>query len=85
MFTVSLGASVTKDRDTVMADLDREGIETRPVFYPIHTMPPYGNRVGSEFPNAQRCAARGINLPTYGGLTEADFDHISRALKASLS
>jgi dTDP-4-amino-4,6-dideoxygalactose transaminase len=85
MFTILLGACVSKDRDAVMADLDRQGIETRPVFYPIHTMPPYRKQAAGEFPNAQRCASRGINLPTYAGLSEADLDHICMTLEASLS
>jgi perosamine synthetase len=57
------GQSYPPVRDA-MAEL---GIETRPVFHPVHTMPMYG--AGSQdFPVAERLSERGINLPSWPGL-----------------
>src|SRR6185436_7940949 len=49
------------------------GIETRPVFYPMHQLPPY-REPGGAYPNADYCASRGICLPTHGRLTDADIE-----------
>ena len=69
------------ERDAVLRELDEAGIETRPVFYPMHLLPPY-REDATLYPNATRCALRGINLPTHGLLTESDVERICRALEA---
>lgn len=54
-------------RDPLRSRLREAGVETRPVFYPAHTMP---HCVGEgHFPVAQSISARGINLPSYPELT----------------
>jgi perosamine synthetase len=85
MYTILLGDSVSKKRDRVMLELDEKGIETRPVFYPMHVLPPYQEKAGGPFPRADFCAARGINLPTHGRLTEQDIDRVVAALERSIS
>ena len=67
-------------RDELMAGLGRAGVETRPIFYPIHTLPPY-KKEGQIFPVAEQVAASGMNLPTWHGLTEADVIYICQTLK----
>jgi perosamine synthetase len=58
------------DRDGVMETLRRRGIETRPIVHPLHSLPPYAEaNKGQRFPVAQGIARRGINLPTWAGLT----------------
>ncbi len=83
MYTVLLRPSVDVDRDAWMAELDARGIETRPVFYPIHWMPPY-QRYSGHFPVADDCSTRGINLPTHGKLSEADVDYVCHHLLAAV-
>jgi perosamine synthetase len=81
MYTIVLGDAVGLARDEFMAKLDADGIETRPVFYPMHVLPPY--RGGSRsYPVADRLAARGMNLPTHGKLTEDDVEYICRRIGA---
>ena len=41
MQTVMLRYGGEAERDAVMRELDAAGIETRPVFYPMHLLPPY--------------------------------------------
>jgi len=67
-----------------MLDMEAAGIETRPVFYPMHVLPPYRDLARGSFPRAELCGARGINLPTHGRLTEDDLDRIVEALAAAL-
>jgi perosamine synthetase len=84
MVTVLLNTGSEVERDTVMTRLDTAGIETRPVFYPMHMQPPHRDDSGL-FPHATSCAARGINLPTHLLLTESDVERICAALDAALS
>jgi perosamine synthetase len=85
MYTVLLGEEVEVSRDEVMARLDRAGVETRPVFYPMHILPPYQPLAGDGFPNAERCAARGINLPTHALLSDGDIQRVCAALAEAVS
>jgi perosamine synthetase len=56
------------------------GIETRPVVYPMHQLPPYQDAARDrKFPVANRLAERGINLPTWAGLTREDVSLICRS------
>jgi len=82
MFTVVLHDDVTKNRDQVMKELAAEGIETRPVFYPMHTLPPYTRLSrGQRFPVADRLGSRGMNLPTWAGLKREEVAFISGVVK----
>lgn len=83
--TVILDPALHAPRELVMSRLAADGIETRPVFVPMHELPhlaAYGG--ASKFPTADRLSAHGFNLPTWGGLDEADVDHICDKLKAAL-
>lgn len=55
--------------------MKENGIETRPTFYPIHTMPMYAVKY-EKHPVAEDIALRGINLPSYPGLNEEDVKNI---------
>lgn len=57
-----------KDRSPLRAHFKSHGIDTRPTFYPAHTMPHC--RASGTFPVAESLGARGINLPSYPALTE---------------
>lgn len=80
IYSILLPEWVKPSRDEVMAALDAAGIETRPVFYPMHIMPPYREENGC-YPVAERVAERGISLPTHGLLTEEDVAYIAAALR----
>jgi perosamine synthetase len=83
MQIVLLANGDAEKRDAVMARLDEAGIETRPVFYPMHLLPPYEENA-TRYPNATSCAARGLNLPTHPRLTEPDIVRICGALEDAL-
>ncbi len=76
MFGVVLGEGINRDR--VMQELAKDGVETRPFFYPIHTMPPYAT--GQSLPVAERLSRQGILLPTWVGLKEKDIGRVSLSL-----
>lgn len=60
-------------------ELKAKGIETRPVFYPVHTLPPY-KTTHESFPHADDISARGINLPSYPDLTQKEVDLICSSI-----
>ncbi|CAN7746844.1 DegT/DnrJ/EryC1/StrS family aminotransferase [Caballeronia sp. LjRoot29] len=82
MYTIFLREGEAARRDAVMRLLDEGGIETRPVFYPMHVLPPY--REDTAYPVADLWAQRGINLPTHQALTKADVERVAESLKQAL-
>lgn len=79
MYSVVLHSDLPFGRDEVMAGLAEAGVETRPVFYPVHWMPPYQEALGS-YPVAEALAGRGISLPTHGKLTNEDIRFVAKQL-----
>lgn len=82
MYTIYLREGGEQQRDLVMRRLDEMGIETRPVFYPMHVLPPYQEE--AVYPVADLWAQRGINLPTHQDLTHDDVHRIADSLKKAL-
>lgn len=64
-------------RDALRSHLGRMGIETRPLFYPVHTMTMYSNLTDEKFPVATDISSRGINLPSYPDLNDDDVNFIA--------
>jgi perosamine synthetase len=75
---VSPGAPV--DRDELMERLAERGIETRPFFYPLHTLPPYAEGARGPFPIAEDLAAHGLNLPSSALLSREDVAYVAREI-----
>jgi perosamine synthetase len=84
MYTVKLGPKVVSSRDKVIARMAEHGIETRPVFYPMHVLPPYAEERG-DLINSVACSTIGINLPTHGLLSEEDLDRVCSVLLESVT
>ncbi len=70
------------DREAVMAGMAARGVETRPVFYCAHTMPVQRQEI--SLPVAEAIAARGISLPSFPGITDAEQDRVADALAEAL-
>jgi perosamine synthetase len=79
-YPVILEESVVLTRDEFMAGLAECGIETRPVFYPLHLMPPYEEAEGS-YPVAEALARNGLGLPAHALLEEADVAYITQCIR----
>ncbi|HEX6977944.1 MAG TPA: aminotransferase class I/II-fold pyridoxal phosphate-dependent enzyme [Alphaproteobacteria bacterium] len=74
------------DRDQLMARLDKAGIETRPVFHPLHAMPPYRGYAGSrDLPNATRLSGAGLSLPSGVTLTDGEIDYVCGVIERCLA
>jgi perosamine synthetase len=75
MYTILIEDEFGKNRDDVIEMLQENGVETRPVFYPMHIMPVYREDSG-RLEYAEEAASRGINLPTFYDLKEDDVKFI---------
>jgi perosamine synthetase len=77
LYTLLLSDHAGIDRDDLAARLIRNGIETRPTFYPLHTMPAFEGFAGDRsFPVAEHIAARGLSFPSAATLTDQGLDNI---------
>ena len=65
-----------KSRSDSMAELRKRNIETRPFFYPLSDLPMYAGR-GAKTPVAHELSYKGINLPSFVGISESQIDYIS--------
>jgi perosamine synthetase len=69
-----------EQRDQLRAHLENLNIETRPVFYPVHTMPMYSQKFERHV-NAEKIGWRGLNLPSFPSLSKENQDFIISAIK----
>jgi perosamine synthetase len=75
------------DRDAVIAELARRGVESKAYLPCIHLMPFYRERFGfrgGEFPVAERIADRALALPFFTAIAEAEVDRVTGALAEAL-
>jgi len=79
MYSVLVEDSFGMDRDEFMKKLAEREIETRPLFYPVHIMPPY--KVTDRFPVAEELSRKGVSLPTGITLVKKDVETIAGAIK----
>ena len=80
MASILLKDNFPLTREELMQRLKERGIDSRPFFYPIHTMPPYQDDT-LKMPVAEDISRRGINLPSAVTLTEADIQRIVSAIR----
>jgi len=67
-------------RDSLREHLKRNGIETRPSFFPVHLMPMYYDE-SVKLPITEDISLRGINLPSYPELAEEDIKIICSCIR----
>jgi perosamine synthetase len=72
------------DRDGLAAALGARGIETRPLFPPLHRMPPYRRCAARQgittLPVAERLGADGLMLPAHPQMTDDDVAFVCEAI-----
>ena len=82
MVSVIVDAAATGlPRDEIMRRLGEAGIDTRPLFYPLHEMAPYRPFSGGlDFPATTALSAQGFSLPSGVGLTDHEVDYVCATL-----
>ena len=69
-----------EQRDLLREHLFAAGIETRPLFYPIHTMPMYSKNY-RKHPVAEDLAWRGINLPSWPAMSDSQVETVVESIR----
>lgn len=90
MVTVVLDPDLGLSKEDVGRRLREEGIDTRPFFHPLSSLPAYSDRPESVDARARnsvsyRICPFGLNLPSALCLTEEEVDTVCRALLAIVS
>lgn len=80
MFTVLLDESHV---DSVRTHMMKSGVDTRPIFKPMHLLPIYQS--SGDFHVSEDVAARGLCLPTYSGITESQVDRVCEVLLKAIN
>lgn len=86
MVTAIFDRATQRTSSTLMPALDACGIDTRPFFHPLSSLPAYSahpqtHSARRENPIAYDLAPRGINLPTHLRMTEDDVHRVCNALQ----
>ena len=69
------------DRNLIMSKMLERGIDTRPVFYPLHEMPPYSKfRRSKSLAHSIRASRSGISLPSSVSLKDDEIEYVSDTL-----
>ena len=75
------------ERDAVIAELDRGGVESKAYLPCIHLLPFYRERFAfheGQFPVAERTAERSLALPFFTAMGEGEVERVAGALAKSL-
>jgi len=85
-YNLNLSSTTKIKRDKLIFELSKVGIDSRPFFHPIHSMPPYLKyiRSNNDFINADTFGKYGMNLPLYPSLSFEDVKFISTELNKIL-
>lgn len=83
LYCITVEPAFGRSRDELALRLREVGIDTRPFFVPIHTLPPYESAVSIDLPITDQLARTGLNLPTFPALTALEIDRICSAIEAA--
>lgn len=87
LYTVVLAPDLVPKRNELLDLLKNNGIEARPVFYPIHRMPPYKQfgLAGSTYNVSNYLSDGGISLPSSVSVTETELQRVCDVLRSVLT
>lgn len=73
LYTVLLQEKVsTEERKAIIHSLNLDGIGSRPLWHPIHRLPPYAHCQAFQIKESDRIYRRAVNLPSSVGLKAVD-------------
>jgi perosamine synthetase len=82
MFTILINpVLVGADSRMVLKKLEEKGIQTRPLWQPIHLSPAHASASGGDFPVAEHLYASALSLPCSTNLSHADQDLVIATLR----
>ena len=85
LYTIAVRPGVARyDRTALMNELERSGIQTRPIWRPLHKMPMFKHARHLGGANAETLFARGLSLPCSVSLGEQEQDRVIAELRRLL-
>ena len=85
LFSILVNGEVARvDRNRLMERLEKENIETRPLFHPLHEQPIFKNVQGG-FPVSVELSQKGLSLPSGVHMTKDDVGRVCRAVANGLT
>ena len=85
VYVIRLSDEFTRyDRDNIVKEMGKKGIQTRNYFAPIHLQPFYMKEFGfkkGDFPITEFVSDRTIALPFYTEMDEREVNHVVENLK----
>ncbi len=70
-------------RDSLIEHVANQGVETRPFFIPIHTLPPYVKaKKARDLSNTVDVSKRGLNIPTWSNMPNDAARQVVSAIKS---
>jgi perosamine synthetase len=87
MVTIILNEKFGLKKETLMTLMSEKGIDCRPFFYPLSSLPAYQNleqakRAQQRNKNAYKISPYGLNLPSGLSMTKEKVEHVCDVLKA---
>jgi perosamine synthetase len=86
MFNILIDSKVYgRTAAELAALLDEDGIESRPIFPPLHLEPPFSAQSrarGDVLAHSERLAENGLTLPTFNRLTVEDIERVAASIRA---
>jgi perosamine synthetase len=84
LFTIVLDQGI--DRGHVIRELLSYGIDSRPMFYPLHSMPPYKRlKRSASLAYASKLSRSGLSLPSSVSLQDDEIHYICKCLDYTLT
>jgi perosamine synthetase len=74
-----------RGRDKLLDYLGEQGIESRPLFWPVHQMPPYKESSKGALAVSEDLSRRGVMLPSHTKLSDEDIKTICNVITAAFA
>ena len=86
MYTVLIDASkYAMSSRELLRKMAAVGIQTRPLWQPIHASPAYKQNAGGDYPVADRLYRDALSLPCSVGITEAQLEKVVQSIRRNLT
>jgi len=85
LYTCMVRVDAPFTRDELIDFLGQKGVETRPVFFPMHIMPPYTGFTKVPLPVSASLSERGMSFPSSVSLTDLELTHIRDMVKSFMT
>ncbi|MBK0382077.1 aminotransferase class V-fold PLP-dependent enzyme [Pedobacter sp. SD-b] len=86
LYTFLIKESSKFNREELAERLAKNGIETRPTFYPMHSMPIYAKYGRKEdLKNSIYISETGLSLPSYADITMEELENVTAAIATAFT